>query len=704
MSPRLPGVLAGIGITVASLFLLPHRAMSETPPSASPAPATAVMASSTSCDGLRDVMVDTVVHQMVAGRGGYPYPYRQVVSRGRGGRPMPASRGAAPESTAATNESGGRGGGRYEDVADAPSHHTTTNVQERGVDEADIVKTDGRFVYTLHANELVIAKTWPVDKTDVAARVTFKTIQPQELYLRGNEVVVQGYAIKPLDGWNQGRTRVMTIDVTDRTAPKLRRILDVEGRASSSRLVGDDLYLVHNTAVQVPPRLIELAQKTIANIPRADQQSLRPWEVQSRLAQTLRQVLISNVTRADLDGALPRVRSGGTTTQMACADLYIPPNNVQLGVTSLARVSLSDRARIDLVGAMVSGGQVYASTAALYVAAPHYSWTATGGAEYVTQVHKFLLGDERSRPSYAASGMVEGQLLNQFSMSEHNGDLRIATTDWNWQGQQGGNHLFVMRAKGTTLATIGSIKGLAKGERIYSGRMVGDKGYLVTFRQTDPLFTLDLSDPFKPRVVGELKINGFSSYIHPMGDDLLLTIGQDANDQGRVTGVHLQVFDVSNPARPTRKFHEKMATPYSWSTAQNDHHAFMFDPVTRTLAFPLVEQGDGSWFNGLAVYTIDPRKGFKRMGKLDHGALADVAFEQACENLRTQNPQHAHHYCSGDHRRQARAQYPVTRSMVVDKYILSLSPIGLEIHELGDLDVAATLSWAKVQKKTATPQ
>jgi uncharacterized secreted protein with C-terminal beta-propeller domain len=125
-------------------------------------------------------------------------------------------------------------------------------------------------------------------------------------------------------------------------------------------------------------------------------------------------------------------------------------------------------------------------------------------------------------------------------MSEHNGDLRVATTDWSWNGQQGGNHLFVLRPHGTRLDVIGAIRGLAKGERIYAGRMFGDKGYLVTFRQTDPLFTLDLSDPRHPRVAGELKINGFSNYIHPMGNDLLLTIGQDATEQGRVTGLHLR--------------------------------------------------------------------------------------------------------------------------------------------------------------------
>src|SRR5262249_19551621 len=163
----------------------------------------------------------------------------------------------------------------------------------------------------------------------------------------------------------------------------------------------------------------------------------------------------------------------------------------QLQVTSLARVSLgSDRA--DMVGALIAGGTVYASTNALFVAAPGYTWDPqTGSASYGTQIHEFSLGDRETRPAYLASGRLDGQILNELAMSEHKGDLRIATTDWMWNGGQGGNNLFVLRPQGRELRQIGAVRGIAKGERIFAGRMIGDKGYLVTFRQTDPLFTLD---------------------------------------------------------------------------------------------------------------------------------------------------------------------------------------------------------------------
>ena len=280
------------------------------------------MQSTKSCDGLKDLMVDTAIYQMLVGYG-YHGRYYGIGDVSLGAESAPRS---------ASNDAGGGA------QSAGPSHHTTTNVQEQGVDESDTVKTDGKFVYAVHANQLVIAKTWPVAQTDVVARVTFKTIMPQQIYLRGNEVIVQGYASDTLVDWNQGRTRVMVVDVTNRKAPQIKRIMDVEGWSTSSRVVGDELYLVQNTYPQLPPRLTEIAQKSIANIPRADQQSLRPWEIQSRLAATIRKSLLANITQKDIASALPRVRSNGTTKQMACEDLYIPKNVSQMGMTTLAKI------------------------------------------------------------------------------------------------------------------------------------------------------------------------------------------------------------------------------------------------------------------------------------------------------------------------------------------------------------------------------
>ena len=627
------------------------------------------------CEQVRDLMIDSVVHALVA-------PHH--VYYGHGGPMPPMAVDAAPVAAAekSARQEPAAGG-----VATAgPSHYTTTNVQERAVDEGDLVKTDGKYIYTLRNNELLVAKTWPVEKTELAARVAFEQMQPQQMYLHGDQVIVHGIVYDARTG--QPTTRIVVIDVRDRTQPKLDRKLDLDGTNASSRMVDGDLYLVQNAGLQVPQKLYELGQQELAKIPRADQQTLRPWEIQSRLAKSLRQTLMQHLTTADIAAALPKIASNGATQSMACKDLYVPGNTAQIGLTALARISL-DEQRTDLVGAMVTGGQIYASTESIYVTAPAYTWTPQGHANHLTAVHKFSLAGNDGRPSYVASGAVEGQVLNQFSMSEHAGDLRIATTDWNWAGQQGGNNLFVLRASGRSLETIGELRGFARGERIFAGRMFGDKGYLVTFRQTDPLFTLDLRNPRAPKIAGELKIPGFSTYIHPMGNDLLLAIGQDATEQGRITGFHMQVFDVSNPAKPTRRFHEKLSSwsNYSHSIAESDHKAFTYDPVTGTLALPVSGYANDGQFNGLVVYDVDPERGFTLHGRITHRDLAREVLAARCKDPWAGNDcRHLH----GEIAHHAQ----IDRSIVLDKYLVTLGVAGLEIHPIEKLaQRAARLAW-----------
>ena len=708
MAPRQVLLMAGVA---AGSFVLSDRSAAQ-PITAVAAPPV-IMASSRTCDGLRELMIDTVVHQTVVGYSPYQgrrhYHRRQPVKSTPGKRrkrtramdmdsPF-ASDDLAPAASAERSYSFSGDQYRHEQqMPSGPSHYTTTNVQEKGVDEADIIKTDGKFIYTVRSNELLIAKTWPVDRTSIAARITFKTLHPQHLYLRGTDVIVQGQTSEQIAGWpNQARTRVIVIDASNRENPTIKKIVDVDGNAVNSRVVRNDLFLVQATNLQIPKELYEAAAKAMGDSPRPDHQTLRPWDAQAKLATTLRGVVAAKITQKDVDNALPRIRNGTATKQMACGDLYIPPNNIQMQMTTLAKISLAGTSS-DLVGAVVTGGQVYASPTTMYVTAPHYVSTAKGG-EYGTQVHQFALGNDTTRPSYVASGRVEGSLLNQFSMSEYKGDLRIATTDQNMTS----NNLFVMRPIGRTLSVIGSVRGMGKGERIYSGRMVGEQGYIVTFRQTDPLYTLDLKDPTKPKVAGELKVNGFSSYIHPIGDGLLLTIGQDADANGRQQGVHLQVFDVKNPAKPTRRFHEKLGAG-SYSTAQNDHKAFLWDPKTSTFAVPLVQHSGTEHFTGLAVYGLDRQKGFTNKGRLDHRALSSDWLEEQCAVQRKAAPKAKLaqlHYCNPVYQKQYRANYPISRSIIIDQYILSLSALGFEIHALANLDVKAALSWTSVQKKTA---
>jgi uncharacterized secreted protein with C-terminal beta-propeller domain len=725
MAPRQAFLVAGVA--AGSLLLVGDRSEAQPAPPQQPI----TMANSRTCDGLRDLMIDTAVLQTVTGGSyGYSAPYYErkrpmryrrqptTLNNKRGKKRM--SKAAAEpmvdfseDTVSPASPAPAAGSAQYDYAGEywssqtaeltqpaGPSHYTGTNNQEKGVEESDIIKTDGKFIYTVRNNELVIAKTWPVESTSVAARVTFKTLYPQNIFLQGTDVIVQGQTGEAVTGWQnqQAHTRIIVVDASNRESPSIKKIVDVEGTTVQSRMVRGELYMVQSSYLALPPKLLEAAQKAMGDSPRADGQTLRPWEWQAKLAQTVRTNLASQVTQRDVDNALPHIRNGTASKQMACSDLYIPANNIQLQMTTLAKVSIKDTAS-DLVGAMVAGAQVYASPSTLYVTAPHYVSTVKG-YEYGTQIHQFSLGDDKARPSYVASGRVDGTLLNQFSMSEYKGDLRIATTDANLTS----NNLYVMRATNKALSVIGTVKGMGKGERIYSGRLIGDEGYIVTFRQTDPLYTLDLKDPTNPHIAGELKVNGFSSYIHPIGDGLLLTIGQDADANGRQQGVHLQVFDVKDPSKPSRKFHEKLAAG-SYSTAQNDHKAFLWDPRTSTFAVPLVEpMKDGTYFQGLAVYNLDKQKGFTSKGRIDHAALGDSWLDEQCEIQKKAAPKarlDALYYCNPKYRKQYRSQYPIMRSIVIDQFILSLSNLGIEIHGLANMDVKSSLSWTSVAKKSA---
>ncbi len=202
-----------------------------------------------------------------------------------------------------------------------------------------------------------------------------------------------------------------------------------------------------------------------------------------------------------------------------------------------------------------------------------------------TLIHQFSL-DDGTGAAYVASGEVEGRLLNQFAMSEYNGDLRVATTTDNWGnfGDQSESTVYVLRPSGADLEQISSISGLGKGEQIYSVRFIDDVGYVVTFRQVDPLYVLDLSDPANPVLDGELKIPGYSAYLHPVGDGLLLGVGQDATDEGRTTGTQLSLFDVSDPANPQRISTLPIG---GQSEVEWDHKAFLFWEPDGTIVLPV---------------------------------------------------------------------------------------------------------------------
>jgi uncharacterized secreted protein with C-terminal beta-propeller domain len=250
-------------------------------------------------------------------------------------------------------------------------------------------------------------------------------------------------------------------------------------------------------------------------------------------------------------------------------------------------------------------------------------------------------------------------------MGEHDGYLRVATTEFDWwwgtdDGQQDeGSVVSVLEQRGGSLVTVGQVDGIAPGEQIYATRFMGDKGYVVTFEVIDPLFTLDLSDPTAPRIVGELEITGFSSYLHPAGDDHLLAVGMEATPEGQILGLAVSLFDVSdfaNPALADRYLVELEEDQWSWSEAMSDHHAFTYH--RGVLSIPAYIAGPDEWFGGLVVIDVDLDDGLTELGRIDHSTLATPD------------------------------RYPhVRRSVYIEDYLYSLSTLGLKVSRLREPSV-----------------
>jgi hypothetical protein len=263
------------------------------------------------------------------------------------------------------------------------------------------------------------------------------------------------------------------------------------------------------------------------------------------------------------------------------------------------------------------GGQIYASTSGLYVFDTHVgSWWDEGDAGTTTNLYKFDLtaGDA----PLVAMGSVPGMTLDQFSLDEHDGLLRIATTDGFGDGAS--NAVTVLAAAAGRLEAVGSVSGLARGERIYSVRFAGDRGYVSTFRQIDPLFVLDLATPTAPRVTGELKVPGYSTHLMPLDDTHLLGVGRDVDPiTGRDTGLQLSIFDVGDPAAPKRSATYTFVGGDwgSWSPASWDHHALGWFAAQGILALPVQETG---WMTDLVVFRIDTGSpdAFTRLGTIEH--------------------------------------------------------------------------------------
>jgi hypothetical protein len=283
-------------------------------------------------------------------------------------------------------------------------------------------------------------------------------------------------------------------------------------------------------------------------------------------------------------------------------------------------------------------GAVFASQSALYVSVVHGRRAARGAwysfypyVDEVSEIHKFRIGESPRETRYLGSGVVPGHVLNQFAMDEWSGYLRVATTRGRVPDPRVESAVSILApGEGDNLVRVGAVERIAPGEDIRAVRFDDDRGYVVTFKKTDPLFVVDLYQPAAPAILGELKIPGFSTYLHRIDPDHLLSIGFDADDHGSFAyfdGVILQLFDVTTPTEPRLVHKEKIGTRGSSSEAVTDHLAFNYFADKGLLAVPMTicegggdgRFGDSLAFSGLLVYDVSVERGFHRLGGVDHG-------------------------------------------------------------------------------------
>jgi uncharacterized secreted protein with C-terminal beta-propeller domain len=628
---------ARLGVVFAAGLLLAGCTSDPTPPGdrdsnrdpAAPAGPLLRLVAFSSCDDalarLREAAKESV------GPYGFPGAYPVMAS---GIRP-------APPGAAVADAAGARAGGG---LAEAPAY-SGTNTHEAGVDEPDLVKTDGRRIVTVSRGVLrvVDAERRAVVGTLNLGRDNADPIRwsGADLLLHGDRalVLVNGgdFGIMS-DGGSSGRpfgprpiagSSVLLVDISG--TPRLVARHRFDGSLIDARQVGRTARLVMRSM----PRLDFPIDKT-GNADEAD-----------RIATNRR-----FIDQAGVADWLPRyeLTEGGRTTtgRVPCDRLSRPTSYSGASMLSILTfdLSASGLGDGDPLTVIADGDTVYGTGTSLYVASDQrwrfQPWFGDGrlpaqrrnvAPEQTTDLFKFDTTGS-GRPRFVAGGSVPGWLINQYAMSEWDGRLRVATTvgqpTWQPDGATGATSptsqsgVYVLRTDGDRLVEQGRVTGLGRNERIYAVRFIGPVGYVVTFRQTDPLYTLDLGDPARPRVTGELKITGYSAYLHPAGDGRLIGVGQEASDQGRVQGTQVSLFDVSDPARPRRLAQHHVRS--SHSEAEFDPHAFLYWPADRLLVLPVSVYGAAAADkpvdrSGLMVLRVEDR-GIAEVGMVRTPALA----------------------------------------------------------------------------------
>ncbi len=463
-------------------------------------------------------------------------------------------------------------------------HYSTTNIQVAGVDEADLVKNDGTYIYTSSATHLSIVKAYPTSQAQLLSTLSFQgTIQG--LYIDGTRLVVlwENYtyttcqlcpvmglatgAMRPIYVGGSLKTTASIYDVSNRANPVLRQTVSAEGYYLGSRMIGDYLYLISSHYV---------------------------WNFRG-------------------DVVLPGATFDGRNVSISAEEIYYSPHqDFSYVYTMIVAMNVQDNSANPNIQTYLMGasGTIYVSTENLYLTLPSYRYYSNPENER-TVIHRIHLSENSIQ--YIATGAVPGYLQNQYSLDEYNGFLRVATTippQYNIVtpvttqistsnkaplvavvGPMSNmtNNVYILNLH---MQRVSALEGLATGERIYATRFLGDRAYLDTFKNIDPLFVLDLSNPYNPQVLGQLQMPGYTNYLYPYDATHLIGIGKDTSNSGWdgfawYQGVKVALFDVSNVSNPKLISNYTIGDRGTDSQALRDPRAFLYDPSQNLLVLPI---------------------------------------------------------------------------------------------------------------------
>ncbi len=518
-----------------------------------------------------------------------------------------------------------------------------TNVQEAGVDEADLIKADTRgYFYIARGTELLVVKGAPAEQMNIVARVPVNGYA-RSLYLddagQRLALMVDGagpqYA-DPAPFPARYGAGLLFVNVADPAAPLVTNWFWSEGYAVDSRRVEDRLHLVTRYAFSTPA---SLSSDTEFWQMLNDYYTARSGGDQPRaelLAAQIEQGVRQAVVAADLADLLPLQNSGldGEPVHLNCEQVQRTELEQRLGLMLISSMDM-DGVEPASLAVVNNAWRLYGSTDNLYLMQDSGGWWFDPAQTQQTVIYRYALTTEGAVEP-AGFGVVDGWTLNSYSLGEYQGYLRVASTESRFESMERPwtvtNHLTVLgEASDGNLETVGAVRDFVRDERIFSARFLGDRGYVVTFLQIDPLFAFDLTDPRAPRLAGQIEIPGFSTYIHPLDENHLLTIGRAEN----LSNIKLQIFDVSNAfdesdltkiPDPLVFVPEIGQYDYVFSLAEYDPHAFLYFDPAQLLSLP-VQIGGLDYedtFSGFIALTANAADGFTELGRIDHKRESSV--------------------------------------------------------------------------------